>query len=108
VDRISDSERRRIAELVANGASAWKLQQEVARSRYAIRRAVIALRRPAATVSTRSSLRLSLVEREEISRGLVGGLSLRAIASRNGFVSGRASFGAFPSVSDRLQGLQGF
>jgi IS30 family transposase len=84
VDRISDQERRRIAELVAQGATAWQLQQEVHRSRYAIRRAVIALQRPSATQRTRSVLRLSLVEREEISRGLVAGLSLRAIAAELG------------------------
>jgi IS30 family transposase len=80
VDRISDRERRRVAELVAEGASAWRLQQEIHRSRYAIRRAVIALQRPAVKPPTRSPVRLSLVEREEISRGLVAGLSLRAIA----------------------------
>jgi IS30 family transposase len=45
---------------------------------------VIALRRPAAKQRTRSVLRLSLVEREEISRGLVAGLSLRAIAAELG------------------------
>ena len=73
MDRISDMERQRIAELVAAGVPAWKLQQEVARSRYAIRRAVIALQRPAARPRARNALRLSLVEREEISRGLVSG-----------------------------------
>jgi IS30 family transposase len=84
VDRISDQERRRLAELVAQGAPAWKLQQEVHRSRYAIRRAVIALQRPVVRPPTRSPLRLSLIEREEISRGLVIGLSLRAIAAQLG------------------------
>jgi hypothetical protein len=47
------------------------LLQEVSRSRFAIRRAVIALQRPAARARTRSPLRLSLMEREAISRGLV-------------------------------------
>ena len=46
MDRISDVERRRIAELVAEGASVWRLHQEINRSRHAIRRAVIALHRP--------------------------------------------------------------
>jgi hypothetical protein len=82
MDRISDRERRRIAELVAEGAPAWKLQQEVARSRYAIRRAVIALQRPRARPRTRSALRLSLIEREEISRGLVSGLGSVALTRR--------------------------
>ena len=84
MDRISDRERRRVAELVAEGASAWRLQQEIHRSRYAIRRAVIALQRPAVKPPTRRPVRLSLVEREEISRGLVAGLSLRAIARQLG------------------------
>src|SRR3954471_5478598 len=81
---MSDQERRRLAELVAQGAPAWKLQQEVHRSRYAIRRAVIALQRPVMRPPTRSPLRLSLIEREEISRGLVIGLSLRGIAVQLG------------------------
>jgi hypothetical protein len=87
VERISDQERRRIAELVAQGATAWQLQQEIHRSRHAIRRAVSALQRPSARQRTRSVLRLSLVEREEISRGLVAGLSLRA---GRGLVASRA------------------
>jgi hypothetical protein len=42
MDRISDEERRRIAELLAEGAPVWRLHREINRSRYAIRRAVIA------------------------------------------------------------------
>jgi IS30 family transposase len=84
VDRISDVERQRIAELVAEGAPAWRLHQEINRSRYAIRRAVIALHRPARREPGRSPLRLSLAEREEISRGLAAGLSIRRIAGRLG------------------------
>jgi IS30 family transposase len=80
MDEITDEERRRIAELVAEGAPPWKLVQEINRSRYAIRRAVVALYRPAKRESRRSALRLSLAEREEISRGLAAGESLRAIA----------------------------
>jgi hypothetical protein len=38
VDWITDEERRRIAELVAEGAPPWKLRQEINRSRHAIRR----------------------------------------------------------------------
>jgi hypothetical protein len=44
MDQITDEERRRIAELVAEGAPPWRLQ-EINRSRYAIRRVVVALRR---------------------------------------------------------------
>ena len=81
MDRISDEERLRIAELLAEGAPVWRLHQEINRSRYAIRRAVIALQRPARREPKRSPLRLSLAEREEISRGLAAGESVRRIAS---------------------------
>jgi hypothetical protein len=80
MDQITDEERRRIAELVAEGAPPWKLHQEIHRSRHAIRRAVVALYRPARREPQRPTLRLSLAEREEISRGLAAGESLRAIA----------------------------
>jgi IS30 family transposase len=69
MDRISDVERQRIAELLAEGAPVWRLHQEINRSRHAIRRAVIALHRPPKREPRRSPLRLSLAEREEISRG---------------------------------------
>jgi hypothetical protein len=80
MDQITDEERRRIAELVAEGAPPWKLHQEINRSRHAIRRAVVALYRPARREPRRSPLRLSLAEREEISRGLAAGWSVRVIA----------------------------
>jgi IS30 family transposase len=84
VDRLSESEKVRIAELVAAGAPAWVLHREINRSRWAIRRYVNRLTRPAPPEPKRSPLRLSLVEREEISRGLAGGESLRSIAGRLG------------------------
>src|SRR2546429_9505568 len=103
MDRISDEERRRIAELLAEGAPVWRLHREINRSRYAIRRAVIALQRPARREPERSPLRLSLAEREEISRGLAAGRSLRGSAHgvgrapptgwRGGAANGRASPG---------------
>ena len=80
MDQITDEERRRIAELVAEGAPPWRLHQEIGRSRHAIRRAVVALHRPARREPDRSPLRLSPAEREEISRGLAAGQSVRAIA----------------------------
>ena len=46
MEQITGEERRRIAELVAEGAPPWKLHQEINRSRHAIRRAVVALYRP--------------------------------------------------------------
>ena len=69
MDRMSYEERRRIAELLAEGAPVWRLHREIGRSRHAILRAVIALQRPARREPKRSPLRLSLAEREEISRG---------------------------------------
>ena len=80
MDQITDEERRRIAELVAEGVPPWKLHLQINRSRHAIRRAVVALYRPAKREPRRSALRLSLAEREEISRGLAAGQSVRAIA----------------------------
>jgi IS30 family transposase len=93
MDRISGEERQRIAGLLAEGAPVWRLQQEINRSRYAIRRAVVALQRPARREPKRSPLRLSLAEREEISRGLAAGESLRRIARGLGLtaVAGRLS-----------------
>ena len=92
MDRISDVERQRIAGLLAEGAPVWRLHREISRSRYAIRRAVIALQRPARREPKRSPLRLSLAEREEICRGLAAGRSLRGIASG----LGRAPFDGVP------------
>lgn len=80
MDPISDAERRRIAELVAESAPVWKLNQEIGRSRFAIRRAVVKLHQAPKKEPVRSPLRLSLAEREEISRGLAAGQSVRAIA----------------------------
>jgi IS30 family transposase len=80
VERLSVREKEQVGELLAEGAPFWRLCEEVHRSRHAIRRAVLALSRPARRERTRSPLRLSPAEREEISRGLVAGLSLREIA----------------------------
>jgi hypothetical protein len=61
------------------GAPPWKLHQEINRSRFAIRRVVVALYRPAQWEPRRSALRLSLAEREEIWE-LAADEPLRAIA----------------------------
>jgi IS30 family transposase len=84
MDRISDAERQRIAELLAEGAPVWRLHKEINRSRYAIRRAVVALHGSPKREPRRSPLRLSLAEREEISRGLAAGESVREVARRLG------------------------
>lgn len=79
---ISDEAKARIAELWAEGAPAWVMRQETGVSRHAVLRQVRRLRRRPKREPTRSPLRLSLAEREEISRGLAAGESLRAIAGR--------------------------
>jgi len=80
MDRISDAERQRIAGLLAEGAPVWRLRQGISWSRHAIGRAVVALHRPPKREPRRSPRRLPLAEREEISRGLAAGRSVRAIA----------------------------
>ena len=81
---ITEEQRARIAELVAEGATSWRLRQETGLSRHAVLRQVRRLKRPPKVEPKRSPLRLSLAEREEISRGLVAGESLRSIAGRLG------------------------
>ena len=83
MERLSALELERIEELLAQDAPFWRLRQEVLRSRYAIYRAVKRLRCPVPEPN-RAPLRLSLAEREEISRGLAAGESLRVIAGRLG------------------------
>ena len=60
----------RIAELWAAGAPAWQIREEAGVSRHAVLRQVRRLRRRVVEERVRSPLRLSLGEREEISRGL--------------------------------------
>src|SRR5215470_5822168 len=103
MDRISDEERRRIAELLAGGAPVWRLHREINRSRHAIRRAVIALQRPARREPGRSPLRLSLAEREEISRGSAAGWGgpPRRCAGRWRPTAGQAGTGRVPRTGER-------
>ena len=82
MERLSARELERIEELLAEDAPFWRLRQEVPRSRYAIYRAVKRLRCRSVPAPNRSPLRLSLAEREEISRGVAAGESLRVIARR--------------------------
>jgi len=83
-ERLSELERWRIAELAAQGSTTRLIAEELGRGRYAVAKHLRLMRRPPAPEPVRSPLRLSLVEREEISRGLAGGESLRAIARRLG------------------------
>ncbi len=95
---LSELERERIALLLAEGAPFWKIRQEIPRSRHAVARAIRGLCRPGRREPTRSPLRLSLSEREEISRGLAAGESLRVIAGR---------LGRSPSTVSREVGVNG-
>jgi IS30 family transposase len=81
---ISDEAKARIALLWAEGASRSLMREEVGVSRHAVFRQIRRLERRPPREPKRSALRFSLVEREEISRGLAGGESLRSIAGRLG------------------------
>jgi len=78
--RFSEAERADIWDALERGESMRAIARNMGRAHGSIRTWVLANagRRPRPPGS--SELRLSLAEREEISRGLAGGLSLRAIA----------------------------
>ena len=82
MERLSELEKWRIAELAAQGWPARLIGKEIGRAHSAVRSR--AMLRPAVPERRRSPLRLSLTEREEISRGLAGGESRRSIARRLG------------------------
>jgi IS30 family transposase len=81
-ERLSELERWRIAELTAQGWTTRLIAKELGRGHNAVAKHLRMMRRPPAPEPVRSALRLSLTEREEISRGLAGGESLRSIARR--------------------------
>ena len=83
-ERLSELEKWRIGELSAEGWTTRLIGKEIGRGRYAVAKHLRLMRQPLAPERVRSPLRLSLREREEISRGLAGGESLRAIAARLG------------------------
>ena len=82
MQRLSEQEKERLAELVAAGVPFWRICEVVGRDRWTTRRNINYLKRPPKREPRRSPLRLSLAEREEISRGLAGDESLRSIARR--------------------------
>src|SRR2546423_1961529 len=78
--RFSEAEKAEIWDALERGEAIRGIARNMGRAHGSIRTWVVANagRRPRPPGS--SELRLSLAEREEISRGLAGGLSLRAIA----------------------------
>jgi IS30 family transposase len=84
VERLSELEKWRIAELSARGLPSRVIGKEIGRAHRTVWVYIRVLRRPPVPERTRSPLRLSLTEREEISRGLAGGESRRSIARRLG------------------------
>jgi len=85
VERLSVSEREELWDRWEAGESQRSISRRLGRSPTTVRTQLIASgwRRPN-PVGGWSSLRLSLFEREEISRGVAGGESLRCIAYRLG------------------------
>ena len=67
-ERLSELERWRIAELAAQGWTTRLIAKEIGRGHCAVAKHLRVMRRPPARERVRSPLRLSLSEREEISR----------------------------------------
>jgi IS30 family transposase len=82
--KLTEAQKALIAELWSLGLPERAIAREVGRAHSTVRGYVKVLRRPASQPRRRSPLRLSLGEREDISRGLAAGDSFRAIASRLG------------------------
>jgi IS30 family transposase len=82
--KLTEAEKARIGQLWATGLPVRLIGREAGVPYSTVRGYIKRLARPAAPTRTRSPLRLSLAEREDISRGLAAGESLRAIAARLG------------------------
>ena len=82
--RLTVAEKERLAELVAANTPLAEICEVIGRDRWTTRRNINYLARRPAPSPKRSPLRLSLAEREEISRGVASGESLRSIAKRLG------------------------
>jgi IS30 family transposase len=84
VERLSDREKEEIVRFSAMGLPSRLIGQRIGRHHRTVWGHLQRLRRPAPVEPVRSPLRLSLREREEISRGLAVGESRRSIARRLG------------------------
>ena len=84
MERLSEREKAEIVRLSASGLPSRLIGAQIGRHHRTVLDHLARLRRPPAPEPVRSALRLSLPEREAISRGLAGSESLRAIAARLG------------------------
>jgi transposase, IS30 family len=84
VERLSEREKEEIVRLSAMGLPSRLIGQQIGRHHRTVWGHLQRLRRPTPAEPIRSPLRLSLREREEISRGLAAGESRRSIARRLG------------------------
>jgi IS30 family transposase len=84
VERLSEREKEEIGRLSALGLPSRLIGQQIGRHHWTVLDPLRKLRRPTPPERVRSPLRLSLREREEISRGLAAGESRRSIARRLG------------------------
>ena len=82
MERLSEREREEIARLAAMGMPSRVIGRQIGRHHRTVWGDIARLRRPVVPEPRRSPLRLSVTEREEISRGLAGGESRRSIARR--------------------------
>jgi len=84
VERLSEREKEEIVRLSAMGLPSRLIGQQIGRHHRTVWGHLQRLRRPTPAEPIRSRLRLSLREREEISRGLAAGESRGSIARRLG------------------------
>jgi hypothetical protein len=77
--RLTVAEKERLAELVDAQTPFSVICELIGRDRWTTRRNINYLKRKPAPEPKRSPLRLSLAEREEISRGLAAGESMRPL-----------------------------
>jgi IS30 family transposase len=80
VEPVGQAVKDQIAVLFAQGASPFDIRVATGVNRHVVFRQMRRLARPPSPERVRSPLRFSFSEREEISRGLAGGASLRSIA----------------------------
>ena len=84
MERLSEREKEEIVRLSVMGLPSRLIGQQIGRHHRTVWGHLQRLRQPAPVEPVRSPLRLSLREREEISRGLATGESRRSIATRLG------------------------